>query len=38
MEAVIGTVCASARCCIAIAASAAPTGNTAIPNTVQTKK
>ena len=34
----IGTARASAGCCISIAASATPSGNAAIPNTVQTKK
>ena len=34
----IGTARASAGCCISISASAAPSGKTAMPNTVQTKK
>ena len=33
-----GTARASAGCCISIAASATPSGNAAIPNTVHTKK
>jgi hypothetical protein len=33
-----GTARANASCCISIAASATPSGNTATPTTVQTKK
>ena len=34
----IGTARENAGCCISIFASATPSGNAAIPNTVQTKK